>query len=81
VTQQCYAASELKSTIGFTGQTGEIDLGEAVKAAYRPSTNDILVTAPWKGGTVQVADFHLVGHYTANEFTFGNNGQIYFHHT
>jgi hypothetical protein len=75
------AASELTAPIQFTGKSGEIDLGEAVTAAYRPDHNDILVMAPWKGGKVQAADFHLLGSYTASDFTFGTNGQIYYHHS
>jgi hypothetical protein len=74
------AASELTADIEFTGKTGEIDLGRAVIAAYRPETNDILVTAPWEGGQVPAADFKLTGHYSAHDFTFGDNGQIYYHH-
>jgi hypothetical protein len=76
-----YTASEMTASIAFTGQTGEIDLGEAVTATYRAATNDIQVMVPWEGGTVQAADFHLVGSYTASEFSFGSNGQIYFNHS
>lgn len=76
-----YAASELTASIAFTGQTGEIDLGEAVTATYRADTNDIQVMVPWEGGQVQAADIHLAGNYTASEFAFGSNGQIYFHHS
>jgi autotransporter-associated beta strand protein len=76
-------ASNLKSSISFTGQTGEINLGEAIQSAtYDATGNDIKVMVPWKGNHVQAADFHLAGSYAANQFTYDlSKGLIDFHRT
>jgi hypothetical protein len=81
-----YSASELNSSIAFTGQSGEIDLGEAIlSATYRPDTNDIQVMVPWKGDQAQAADFHLdggPGSYSASNFDVNTQtGQIIYHKT
>jgi hypothetical protein len=74
------AASGMQATIDFTGSDGEIDLGQAVAAAYQPSTNDILVTGS-EGSAAPIADIHLVGSYDPSNFAFGSNGEIYYHHS
>jgi hypothetical protein len=76
-------ASKLNSNISFTGQSGEINLGEAIRSAtYNAATNDIRVMVPWKGYQVQAADFHLAGSYAANQFTYDlSKGLIDFHRT
>jgi hypothetical protein len=76
-------ASNLGTPIAFTGDSGEIDLGEAIlSATFRPDTNDLLVAVPWKGGQLYAADFHLSGAYSASNFTVdAAKGAIMYHHT
>lgn len=71
-----YAAGFFNSSLELTGPTATIDFaGTDISEVFRPATNDLLVTAPFKGGVVQAADIHLVGSYTADEFS-ASGGKI-----
>jgi hypothetical protein len=75
-----YAASTLSTPVAFTGTSGSLNFGQPISEVYRAAQNDLLVTAPGKGGAVAVADIHLLGAYTAADFSVQGTQILYTAH-
>jgi hypothetical protein len=71
-----YGAWNFNSTVDFTGPSATLDFGENISATYQAGSNDLQVSLPYAGGTVE-HQIQLAGAYTANEFTVSGS-QILF---